>query len=76
MAPNVASWIGGSAWELEGPQGLAPAERESRLQALRAWARLTDEDVVHLAEAGNLPQEPEYAEWLILLGRGDLLAGQ
>jgi hypothetical protein len=27
------------------------------------------------AERGELPAEPEYAEWLVLAGRGDLLAG-
>lgn len=49
------------------------AVRAQRLEALRGWAARSDADVVRAAEQGTLPRDPEYAEWLVLLGRGDLL---
>jgi hypothetical protein len=52
---------------------LSPGEIEQRLAALRAWASCGDAEVIQLAETGQLPRDPEYAEWLTLLGRGDLL---
>jgi hypothetical protein len=42
--------------------------------ALRRWSGLEDLEVIRRAEAGTLSPDPEYAEWLTLLGRGDLLA--
>lgn len=74
-APNIASWIGGAVWEVD-LQGehLSTEERSARLADLRAWARTTDEEVIRRAERGELPREPEFVEWLLLLGRSDLLA--
>lgn len=76
FAPNLASWIGGRVWRLAEDAAapvLAPGEIDQRLAALRAWAGRGDAEVIKLAEAGQLPRDPEYAEWLTLLGRGDLL---
>ncbi|TMQ04605.1 MAG: hypothetical protein E6J90_51030 [Deltaproteobacteria bacterium] len=76
VAPNLASWIGGRVWRLAAETAapvLSPSEIEQRLAALRSWAGRGDAEVIHLAEAGQLPHDPEYAEWLTLLGRGDLL---
>lgn len=72
-APNLASWIGGSIWRLEEARPLDGANAEQRLVALRRWSGLGDQEVVRLAESGALPPDPEYAEWLTLLGRGELL---
>ena len=44
-----------------------------RLESLRQWSGMTDEEVITRAEQGTLPGDPPYAEWLVLLGRGDLL---
>lgn len=73
-APNFASWIGGSLWEL-GPETGEPTPEEiaDRLQGLRTWANLTDDEVVALAQQGRLPPDPEFQEWLALLRRGDLV---
>ncbi|WP_434299701.1 hypothetical protein [Corallococcus exiguus] len=73
-APNFASWLGGAAWRLEKrlPM-LSSEEREERLWALRRWAGKTDREVIEEAERGLLPSDPPYSEWLVLLGRGDLL---
>jgi hypothetical protein len=76
VAPNLASWIGGRVWRLADDAAapvLSPGEIEQRLAALRAWAGRRDAEVIQLAEAGQLPGDPEYAEWLTLLGRGELL---
>lgn len=73
VAPNLASWLGGSVFSYEDIDALAMEQQESRLAALRAWSGKTDEDVRRAAEERRLPRDPEYAEWLIMLGRGDLL---
>jgi hypothetical protein len=73
VAPNLASWLGGFVFTHEDPGGLVEAQRARRLSALRAWAGKTDEEVLLAAEEGRLPRDPEYAAWLVLLGRGDLL---
>lgn len=69
-APNLASWIGGSVFTVvEASQ----FDREARLAELRAWEGLSDEDLIARAEEGLLEPDPYFAEWLVLLGRGDLL---
>lgn len=75
-APNLASWIAGSIWHLVGTRALSAAETEERLVALRQRTGLSDDEVVGRSEAGRLPPDPEFAEWLTLLGRGDLLVGR
>ncbi len=74
VAPNLASFVEGFVVMLapEAEQ-LSPAEKESRLAALRAWAGLTDAEVVARASRGSLSPDPEYAEWLVLLGYGGLI---
>jgi hypothetical protein len=34
---------------------------------------MTDDEVIAAARSGALPRDPEYAEWLVLVGQGDLL---
>jgi hypothetical protein len=73
-APNLASWIGGSVWSIDSASDALDAEqRRSRLATLREWSGLSDSEVVQRARDGNLPGEPEYIEWLVLLGREDLI---
>lgn len=74
-APNLASWMGGNAFAREAEEASDDGWRSQRLDALRAWSGLTDEAMLAEAAAGTLPRDPEYAEWLVLLGRGDLLDG-
>lgn len=52
---------------------LTQAEVQERLAALARWSGRTDAEVITLAERGALPPDPDYAEWVILLGRGELL---
>ena len=73
-APNIRSFIGGSVFRL-GPDGgsMTEEERQRRLADLAAHYKLDNEQVIRLAEARTLPPDPEFVEWLVLLGRGDLL---
>jgi hypothetical protein len=73
IAPNLASWLGGDVVAYPDADTSATADRERRLAALRAWASKTDPEVVEAARAGTLPRDPEYAEWLVLLGHSDLI---
>jgi hypothetical protein len=73
VAPNLASWLGGLVFEEEDERARIEEHRARRLAALRGWSGKTDDEVVREAERGELPRDPEYAEWLVLIGRGDLL---
>jgi hypothetical protein len=73
-APNFCSWVGSRVYALEkDSEFLTDLDREIRLSALREWSGLSDAAVVESAESYQLPRTPEYIEWLILLGRGDLI---
>jgi hypothetical protein len=72
-APNLASWLGAFVFEQAREAPNNAMVREQRLAALRAWAQRSDQDVIVAATHGRLPADPAYAEWLVLLGRGDLL---
>ena len=72
-APNLSSWLGALVFEQPHDAAGAAEAREARLAALRSWAQKSDHDVIQAAIRGQLPADPEYAEWLVLLGRGDLL---
>lgn len=74
-APNLGSFIP-SAWAyVPDAEGLSEEDRERRLAALREWSGMTDEEMLERRKLGRLPPDPEFSLWLILLGRGDLLAG-
>jgi hypothetical protein len=74
FAPNIRSLIGGSIF-IAGPDGgiMTETERQQRLKELSEHFGLTAEQVVRKAEARELPHDPEFVEWLVLLGRGDLV---
>lgn len=73
-APNFYSWVGSRVYALaKDSELLTDPERELRLSALREWAGLSDTEVIASAESHQLPLTPEYGEWLVLLGRGDLI---
>lgn len=73
-APNLASWLGGQVFMFPSHgETDAAAHRERRLAALRVWASRSDDEILEAARSGTLPPDPEYAEWLVLLGHGELL---
>ena len=70
-APHTWSLVGPDCWTLD-PE----ADRldvPARLEQLRTLTGWTNEAVLAAAIAGTLPNDPVWAEWLALLGRGDLL---
>jgi hypothetical protein len=72
-APNLRSWIGGSVFHAVLDRGLmSDAERQEHLDQLRTHYGKSDEDVIREAQEGILPSDPEYTEWLVLMGRPDL----
>ncbi len=60
----------------DAPPDREEAERrakESMLQSLREGYKMSDEQVLALAESGQLPVHPPFALWITLLGRSELL---
>jgi hypothetical protein len=74
-APALASWVAGSMYLSDGVQARGQAVRLDRLAALRERFKMTDEEAVQKAERGDTPADPEFAVWLVLLGRGELVEG-
>lgn len=76
-APNFVSWLGARIYYLQKDAEILTAEEcDRRLATLQEWSRKTNDEVIALAENRQLPTDPEYGEWLILLNRGDLLERQ
>jgi hypothetical protein len=76
LAPNFSSWLGANVVRHQSHSPvLTTEERESRLAALRNRFGISDTDVVFQAESGTMPSDPEFVEWLVLLGRGELIHG-
>lgn len=74
LAPNLANWVGGSYARWDGSaEILSPEEKAARLDVLRGQFGKTDEEVIQAALEHRLEREPQMSEWLVLLGRGDLL---
>jgi hypothetical protein len=51
---------------------LTDDERQQRILSFEDRYGLASAEIIKRAEAGKLPPDPEYGEWLLLLGRGDL----
>jgi hypothetical protein len=74
QAPNFASWVGGKVHTLQlGTEILTETDRQQRLEILQTGLGKSNHEVIHLAEIGQLPSDPSYGEWLVLLDRGDLV---
>ena len=73
-APNLVSWIGACVYEfIEDSEFLTEEERQMRVVELQQWSGYSDAQVLELAESEQLPPDPEYGEWLVLLNREDLI---
>ncbi|MGH9444922.1 MAG: hypothetical protein ACRD3O_04230 [Terriglobia bacterium] len=74
FAPNIRSFIGPSIF-IAAPDGgiMTEEERQERLKELGQQLGLSNEEIIRRAESKELPPEPEFVEWLVLLGRGDLV---
>lgn len=72
-APNIRSYIGSFHAVAPGDSGMSQGEVEHRLNELRTFYAFSDEAVIAMAKAGELPPGAHFVEWLILLDRGDLV---
>lgn len=72
FAPNFASFLRGGIAQLKATEETF-GFRAERLEELRKAWQLADEDVISRAESGTLDPEPDFAVWLVLLNRSDLL---
>ena len=73
-APNIRSFIGTNIFQIApDPSLMNPEEIAERLDQLRTYYRLSDTQVIERAANGALPADPEFVEWLVLLGRSELV---
>lgn len=72
-APYVYSLVQAPIRERPDEGLLTDDERQDRISSFEDRYGLTSAEIIERAEAGKLPPDPEYGEWLLLLGRGDLL---
>lgn len=73
-APNIRSFIGGSFIPLAPGRGaLTESERRARIKNLETSYGLPSAEIIAKAEHKNLAPDPIFVEWLVLLGRGDLV---
>lgn len=70
-APHLWSWMSSRVFSVD--RAVGQLDDKARLESLRQGTGLTDEQIIERATAGTLPLDPVHAEWLILLGRGDLI---
>jgi len=73
-APHFTRLFTGSVWDLAPePDEMSEVDRLDRIASLEQWASLSTSDMIARAAVQALPPDPEYAEWLVLAGRSDLL---
>jgi hypothetical protein len=74
LAPNVRSFIGASIFAMA-PEGgiMTEQDRLNRLKALAEHYGQSNEEIVRKAQSKELRLDPHFVEWLVLLGRGDLV---
>ncbi len=73
-APNIRSYIGGSIFMLGADGGdMTAAERDERLVDLQTKFKMTNQQFLAEVSAGRIGTDPQFLQWLVLLGRGDLI---
>ena len=73
-APNIRSYFGANIFRVGlDPSWMSPQQIAQRLNDLRSQYGLSDSEVADQAIHGSLPPEPHLLEWLVLLGKGDLV---
>lgn len=76
-APNLTSVLAVRTFTWGPDPGLLDQDtQEVMLAGFRERSGMSDAQLIAEAEAGTAPAEPYVAEWLVLLGRGDLLRGR
>ncbi len=73
-ATNIVNWLGARVYAVEkSGEKLTNNERQTKLLALSEWSGFSNTQIIEMAESHKLPSDPEYGEWLLLLGREDLI---
>jgi len=74
-APNIRSFIGTSFFHL-GPDvsEMTAKEKKDRLTEFEAHYAMSSDQMLEQALTGKIIPDPQAVEWLILLGRGDLIS--
>jgi hypothetical protein len=73
-APNIRSYLGPNLFRIApDASSMSPQEIADRLNQLRIHYGLSDAQVLSGVGSGELPAEPHFAEWLVLLGRSELV---
>jgi hypothetical protein len=73
-APNIKSYVGGSIFRVTPDEiPINESDRKRRLEELSDQYGWSNQELISRASSGGLTSEPEIAEWLVLLGRGDLI---
>ena len=74
FAPNIRSFVGPSIFAA-GPEGsfMSDEERDKRIQELVDHYGYSSEEFIKKIELKEMSPDPRFIEWLILLGRGDLV---
>jgi len=73
LAPNLRSFLGALHVIGFDASEMGNIDRHQRLSELRDFYQMTDDEVVARAKSNNLPFEPHFVEWLVLIDRGDLI---
>jgi hypothetical protein len=74
FAPNIRSFIGPSIF-IAASEGsiMTEAEIQTRVQEFTLHYGYGNEELIRRAMSNELPSEPQFVEWLVLIGRGDLV---
>jgi hypothetical protein len=73
-APHFFSWFGSEVWTLAPDvELLSTYEKEQRLRVLRESFGKTDDEVIQMVREARGGVGPDYAEWIVLLDRSELL---
>jgi hypothetical protein len=73
-APNIKSYIGTAIFLFSGVKGALTSERrKERIEEFEEKFGMSNAQLIKKAEEHQIEPEPEFVEWLLLLGRGDLV---
>jgi len=73
-APNIRSFLGANIFvTTPDPSVMSLQEISDRLNQLRTYYGLSDKAVIERAASGDLSPDPHFVEWLVLLGRSELV---
>lgn len=72
-APNIRSFFGANIFVVASdPSAMSAEEIADRLAQLRSYYNLSDAEVIDRAANRDLPPDPHFIEWLVLLEKSEL----